>query len=67
MEPIDIIILLIAIFVVGFVIINYIYRRMHNKPTGDCKMCTMKSEKTINKIRKELKKQKKREYKNQLK
>jgi hypothetical protein len=67
MEPIDIIILLIAISVVGFVIINYIYRRVHNKPTGDCKMCTMNSEKTINKIRKELKKAKKQKYKNQLK
>ena len=59
MEPIDIVILVLAILIVGYVIGKYIYKKIKKMPTGECAYCAIKSEKTIKKIRKALKKDKK--------
>lgn len=58
MKPIDIIVLIIALGIVGLVIGNYIYRKAKKLPTGECASCTLKSEKMLKKIRKELRKNK---------
>lgn len=58
MEPIDIIILVISLSIVLAVIGNYLYRKYKKLPTGDCRCCSLKAEKTLKKIRKELKKDK---------
>lgn len=56
MKPIDIIILLAAIILVLYPIINYFYRKSKKLPTGECAMCSIKSERTLKEIRKALKK-----------
>ena len=59
MEVIDVIVLLLAIFIVSYQIIKYVLRKKKKLTTGECSYCTLKAEKTLNKIRKELKKAKK--------
>ena len=39
MEPIEIIVLIAAISIVAGVIGNYIYKKVTNKPTGECSCC----------------------------
>ena len=57
MTPLDIVILLLGISVVAYVIGNKIYRKSKKLPTGECYSCSLKAEKTLKKIRKELRKQ----------
>lgn len=59
MEPIDIIVLVASIIIVASVLGRYIYRKSKKMTTGDCACCTLKTEKTLKKIRRELKKSKK--------
>jgi hypothetical protein len=58
MKPVDLIILIICLSIVIGVVGNYIYRKYKKMPTGDCGYCSMKSEKTLKLIRKELAKDK---------
>ncbi len=39
MEPIEIIVIICSILIVGSVIGNYIYRKIKHKPTGACSYC----------------------------
>ncbi len=59
MGPVDIIVLLLAVFIVGYQIINYLVRKKKKLTTGECSYCALKSEKILKKIRKEFKKEKK--------
>ena len=59
MEVIDVVVLLLAVFIVSYQIINYLIRKKKKMVTGECSYCTVKSEKMLKKIRKELKKAKK--------
>ena len=58
MELIDVIILLLAVFIIAFNVVNYIIRKK-NMATGECSYCSLKTEKMLKQIRKELKKDKK--------
>lgn len=39
MEPIEIIVIIACILIVGGVLGNYIYKKITHKPTGDCGYC----------------------------
>ena len=39
MEPIEIIVIIACVLIVGGVLINYIYKKLTNKPTGECAYC----------------------------
>ncbi len=43
MEPIEIIVILFCILIVGGVLGNYIYRKIKHKPTGECSYCKTSS------------------------
>ena len=44
MEPIEIIVIIACVLIVGGVIANYIYKKVTHKPTGQCAYCkTIKS------------------------
>ena len=57
MTPLDIVILLLGLSVIAYVIGTKLYRKSKNLPTGECYSCSLKAEKTLKKIRKELRKQ----------
>lgn len=59
MELIDVIVLLLAVFIIAFNVVNYIIRKKKNMATGECSYCSLKTEKMLKQIRKELKKDKK--------
>lgn len=59
MELIDVIVLLLAISIVGYQIVNYLVRKKKKLTTGECSYCALKSEKMLKKIRKEFRKTKK--------
>lgn len=40
MEPIEIIVIICCVLIVGGVIFNYIYRKITHKPTGECAYCS---------------------------
>lgn len=40
MEPIEIIVIIACVLIVGGVIGNYIYRRIKKLPTGECACCS---------------------------
>ena len=39
MEPIEIIVIIACILIVGGVLLSYIYKKVTNKPTGECAYC----------------------------
>ena len=54
----DIIEILIIILVVSFVLFIFgreIYNRIKNKPTGECKVCNMRSKRTLDEMRRAIK------------
>lgn len=59
MGPVDIVVLILALFIVGGVVGNYFYRKRNKMAVGECSYCALKSENMLKKIRKELKKDKK--------
>ena len=44
---IEILVLILAILFVSFVIGNYIYRKRHNLPTGECECCHKSKEQLL--------------------
>ena len=56
MQPIEIIVIILAALVVVAVISRYLYKRAKGIPTGECENCynKKKTEKMFNNIRKEL-------------
>ena len=52
MEPIEIIVIAITILIVGFVIGNYIYRKIKHLPTGECAYCKKKGNNLVKQYRK---------------
>lgn len=54
----DIIEILIIILVVSFVLFIFgreIYNRIKNKPTGECKVCNIRSKRTLDEMRRAIK------------
>lgn len=54
----DIIEILIIILVVSFVLFIFgreIYNRIKNKPTGECKVCNIRSKRTLDEMRRTIK------------
>lgn len=48
---------LLVIVIVGFVVWVFgseIYKKMKNKPTGECECCAMKNKRILNKIKKQI-------------
>ena len=39
MEPIEIIVIIVCVLIVGGVLGSYIYRKITHKPTGECAYC----------------------------
>ena len=39
MEPIEIIVIIACVLIVGGVLANYIYKKATNQPTGQCAYC----------------------------
>ena len=58
MTPLDVIILLVGLSIIAYVVGNNIYRKSKKLPTGECYSCSLKAEKTLKEIRKELRKAK---------
>ena len=58
MEPIEIIVIIACVLIVGGVIGRYIYRRINKLPTGDCACCsnTKKGSKLVKAYRRKYKK-----------
>lgn len=54
MQPIEIIVILIAVGVVLGVIARFVYKRVHHLPTGECSCCSGRMKKNLKKISKEL-------------
>lgn len=54
MEPIEIIVIIAAVLIVGGVLGSYIYKKITHKPTGDCSACSKRMKKNFDKISKEL-------------
>ena len=54
MSLIGILLIAFCIFVVGGVIVNYIYKKVKKIPTGDCASCKIRMQKTLLEIRKKL-------------
>ncbi len=54
MQPIEIIVILIAVAIVAGVIGCYIYKRLTHQPTGECSCCSNRMKKNFKKISKEL-------------
>ncbi len=56
MQPIEIIVIILAALIVVAVISRYLYKRAKGIPTGECENCynKKKTEKMFNNIRKEL-------------
>ena len=59
MKPLDYVFLGVGLLIIGLVIGRYLYRKNKKLPTGECAMCTMKTEKTLKQIRTSLKKSRK--------
>ena len=57
MEPIEIVVIIACVLIVGGVIGNYIYRRIKKLPTGECSYCsnTKKGSKLLKEYRKKYK------------
>lgn len=58
MEPIEIIVIIISLVIVGSVIGSYIYKKIKHLPTGDCACCSNKMKKAFAKGVKEINKEK---------
>jgi hypothetical protein len=55
MQPIEIIVLISAILIVGVVFGSYLYKKLKHIPTGECEGCKHKNtKKMLNKVRKEI-------------
>ncbi|MCI5745693.1 MAG: hypothetical protein MR270_05360 [Erysipelotrichaceae bacterium] len=39
MKPIEIIVIISCVLIVGGVFFNYVYRKIKHKPTGECAYC----------------------------
>lgn len=59
MSLIEVIVIICTLaFVLGYIGV-YIYKRMHNIPTGDCSVCKKRMNKMVKKLQKEYHKQNK--------
>ena len=47
MEPIEIIVIIVTVLFVSLVLGNYIYRRIHHLPTGECACCHKKGSRLL--------------------
>ena len=56
MKPIDIIVLVVILLVLGLIIGRYIYKRIKHMPTGECACCSTKKgvDRMVKNIKKEL-------------
>ncbi|MCH5171787.1 MAG: hypothetical protein J1F31_03015 [Erysipelotrichales bacterium] len=52
MEPIEIIVIIITVLIIGSVIGNYIYRKIKHLPTGECACCQKKGNNLVKQYRK---------------
>ncbi len=64
MEPIEIIVIVVSVGIVVGYIASYMYKRIKNKPTGECSCCSHNMEKSFKKISKELEKECRNQNKN---
>lgn len=55
MQPIEIIVIIVAVAIVSSVFASYIYKKAKHKPTGECSCCSNRMKKNLKKISKELK------------
>lgn len=55
MDIIEILIIISVISFVTFIFGREIYNKLNNKPSGECKVCNMKSKRTLDEMRKALK------------
>ena len=44
--------ILFSLFLIGTLVGRYIYKRMHNLPTGDCACCQINTKKILKQYRK---------------
>ena len=55
MDIIEILIIISIISFVAFIFGREIYNRIMNKPTGECKVCNMRSKRTLDEMRRAIK------------
>lgn len=55
MDAIEILIIVCIVLFVIYIFGREIYNRIKNKPTGECKVCNMRSKRTLDEMRRAIK------------